>query len=148
MWVYYPPIVGNNNTMDMAFLIQIRQSNICGSARNDEIINLHLGPGAGPWVSIPCLLQHTSHIYWSHLPETINEEKGKNPDMRSNFQQIISYCLGPKYTEPRVREVDLEPSPKRGSDKINMQKQGRNTQKKASCIIQPWLTYGSQHLER
>ena len=40
--------------------------------------------------------------------------------MRSNFQQ------NPR----RLREVDLEPSHKRGSDKINMQKQGRNTQRK------------------
>ena len=68
--------------------------------------------------------------------------------MRSNFQQIVSYCLGLRTQNPGLREVDLEPSPKRGSDKINMQKQGRNTQKKASRIVQPRLTYGSQHLER
>ena len=43
-----PPIICNNNTMGMAFLVQIRQSNKCGSVRNDEIINLHLGSGAGP----------------------------------------------------------------------------------------------------
>ena len=49
---------------------------------------------------------------------------------------------------PWLREVDLEPSPKKGSDKINMQKEGGNTQKKASRIEQPGLTYGSQHLER
>ena len=42
----------------------------------------------------------------------------------------------------------MELRPKRGSDKINMQKQGRNTQKKASGIVQPGLTYGSQHVER
>ena len=43
-----PPIICNNNTMGMAFLVQIRQSNKCGSVRNDEIINLHLGSSAGP----------------------------------------------------------------------------------------------------
>ena len=68
--------------------------------------------------------------------------------MRSNFQRIVLYCLGLHTQNPGLREVDLEPSPKGGSDKINMQKQGRNTQKKASRIVQPGLTYGSQHLER
>ena len=47
-----------------------------------------------------------------------------------------------------LREVDLEHSPKRGIDKINMEKQGRKTQNKASHIVHPGLTYGSQHLER
>ena len=68
--------------------------------------------------------------------------------MRSNFQQIVSYCLGLRTQNPGLREVDLEPSPKRGSDKINMEIQGRKTKKKASHIVQSGLTYGSQHLER
>ena len=65
--------------------------------------------------------------------------------MRSNFQQIVSYCVGLRPQNPGLREVDFKPSPKRGSDKINMQKQGRNTQKKASRIVQPGLT---QHLQK
>ena len=68
--------------------------------------------------------------------------------MRSSFQKILSYCLGLHTQNPVLREVDFEPSPKRGSGKINMQKQGRNTEKKSSCIVQPELTYGSQHLGR
>ena len=32
--------------MDTEFLVQMRQSNKCGSVRNDEILNLHLGSGA------------------------------------------------------------------------------------------------------
>ena len=68
--------------------------------------------------------------------------------MRSNSQQIVSYCLGLRTQNPNLREVDLEPSPNRGSDKIKMLKQRRNTQQKASRIVQPGLTYGSQHLER
>ena len=68
--------------------------------------------------------------------------------MRLNFQQIVSYCLGLHTQNPELREVDLETSPKRGSDKMNMQKQESKTQKKASRIIQPGLTYGSQQLER
>ena len=38
------------------------------------------------------------------------------------------------------RRDRLEPSPKRGSDKINMLKKGRNTQKKVSPIVQAGLT--------
>ena len=68
--------------------------------------------------------------------------------MRSNFQQIVSDCFGPRTQNPALREVDLEPSPKRGSDRINMEKQERKTQKKASRIEQPGLIYGSQDLER
>ena len=44
----HPPIIWNNNTMDTAFLVQMKQSNKCGSVRNDQIIKLHLGYGAGP----------------------------------------------------------------------------------------------------
>ena len=41
----HPPIIHSNNTMtiDTEFLVQTRQSNKCGSAKNDEIFNLHLG---------------------------------------------------------------------------------------------------------
>ena len=64
------------------------------------------------------------------------------------FNKSYCTCLGIHTQNPGLREVDLEPSPKRGSGKINLQQQGRNTQKKASRILQPGLTYGSQHLER
>ena len=43
-----PPSICNDNTMDIALLVKLRKSNKCGSVRNDEIINLHLGSGAGP----------------------------------------------------------------------------------------------------
>ena len=46
--LFHPPSICNDNTMDMAFLVKLKQSNKCGSVRNDEIINLHLGSGAGP----------------------------------------------------------------------------------------------------
>ena len=47
--------------------------------------------------------------------------------MRFNSQQIVSYCLGLRTQNPGLREVDLELSPKKGSDKINMLKSGRKT---------------------
>ena len=111
----HPRIIHNNNKMDTEFLVQMKQSNKCGSVRNNEIFNLHLGSGTGPWVSIPCLLKDTSHL-------TINLKKAKNPEMRFNSQQIVSYGLGLCTQNPGLRQVDWEPSPKRGSDKINMLK--------------------------
>ena len=60
------------------------------------------------------------------------EKKTSDPEMRSNSQQIVSYCLGLSTENPGLREVDLEPSTKRGNDKIKMLKQRRNTQKKAN----------------
>ena len=133
--VSHTHIISNNNTIDIAFLVQMRQCNKCRSVRNVEIINIHLESGAGIWARIPCLLQDTSHMYWFHLPKTSNKENTKNWEMRSNFQKIVSYCFGLCGQNPGLRKVDLEPSPKRGSDKINMQKQGRNIQNKASCIV-------------
>ena len=80
MWINHPhlshpPIIHNNKTMDTEFLVQMRQSNTCGGVRNNEIFNLHLGSGACPWVSIPCLLQDTSHIYWLHPPKQLTRKK-------------------------------------------------------------------------
>ena len=131
-----PPIpstsICNDNTMDMAFLVKLRQSNKCGSVRNDEIINLHLGSGAALESASPASCKTPATSIDSICPNNQPGKKTKNPEMRSNSQQIVSYCLGLRTQNPGLREVDLEPSPKRGSDKIKMLKQGRKTQKKAS----------------
>ena len=82
-----PTIIHNNNTMDTEFLVQIRQSNKCGSVRNDEIFNLHLGSGAVPWVSIPCLAQDTSHIYWFHPPKQLITKKQRTQKWDSTPKQ-------------------------------------------------------------
>ena len=42
----------------------------------------------------------------------------------------------------------MEPSPERGSEKIKMLKQGRNKKKNVTCVVQPQLSHGSQHLQR
>ena len=80
IWMKHPPpipspIIHNKYTMDTEFLVQIRQSNKGENVRNDEILKLHLGAGADPWVSIPCLLQDTSHIYWFHPPKQLTRKK-------------------------------------------------------------------------
>ena len=132
----------------MAFLVQMKQSNKSRSVRNDERINLHLGSGAGSSVSIPSLEQGISSIYWFYPPKESARKRTKNREMISNSLQIILLCLSLRTQNPGLREVDLEPSPMKGGDKINILKQGRNTVKKASHFSQPRLTYGSQHLER
>ena len=118
----------------MTFLVKMRQSNKCVSVKTDEIINLHSGSDVSPWISIPCLLQETSHIYWFYAQKQSTMKKTKNSEMRYNFQKMVLHATLATYTERWVREVDLESSPNRGSDKINMLKQGRNTQKKGSRI--------------
>ena len=52
----------------------------------------------------------------------INQKKAKNLEIRFTSQQIVSYCHGLGKQNPGLRELDLEPSPKRGSGKINMLK--------------------------
>ena len=43
-----PPTISNKNTMDTESLVQMGQSDKCGSVRNGDIFNLHFGSGAGP----------------------------------------------------------------------------------------------------
>ena len=43
----HPPIICNNNTMEIEFLAQMSRSDKCGSVRNDEF-NLHIRSGVGP----------------------------------------------------------------------------------------------------
>ena len=58
--------------------------------------------------------------------------------MRFNFQQLVSYCFGLHTQNPKLREVYLEPSPKRGSDKINMLKEGRKTAEENKSYRTAW----------
>ena len=58
--------------------------------------------------------------------------------MRFNSQTIVSYWFGLCTQNPGLREVDLEPSPKRSSDKINMLKKGRKTGKENKLYRTAW----------
>ena len=71
----HPSSICYNNTIDLEFLVQMRQSDKCGSVTDDDIFNLHLVSDAGPWVTIPCLLQDTSHIYWFHSSKQLTRWK-------------------------------------------------------------------------
>ena len=122
----------------MISLAQMRQSNGCGNVKNDVIFNLHLGSGAGSWVSIPCLLQDTTQKHLLHPPKESKETK--NPEKRSNFCQVLLCCVGLRTQNPGLREVDLEPSPKRGTGKINRLRQRRKKQHNTSRIVHPVLS--------
>ena len=58
--------------------------------------------------------------------------------MRLNFKQIIQYCLGLNTENSGLKEVNLEPSPKRGSDKINKLKQRRQTPEESKSDHTAW----------
>ena len=95
------PIIYNNNTMDIEFMVQIRQSNKCRRVRFGEVFHLHLGSGVGPWVSIPCLPQDTSHIYWFHPLK----QSGKSQEPKYEIELLANHIvlLWPMYTEPRIK---------------------------------------------
>ena len=58
--------------------------------------------------------------------------------MRSNSQQNVSYCVNLHPQNPGLRKADLEPSPNRSGDKINMLKQGRNIPKESKSYRTAW----------
>ena len=107
----HPTIIHKKNTMDTEFLVQMRQSNKCGSVRNHEIFNLHFGSGEGPGVSISCLLQDTSHIYWFHPPQTVNQNKRKKRKNETQLSRDGIVLPGAMYTEPRAKTGRLGTHP-------------------------------------
>ena len=109
--------------MDMASLVEMRQS------------NWYIGSGAGPWVSILCFLQDTRCIFWFPLISKRKKQRVQIWDSTSNKSYRILWLW---YTETLLRGVDLEPSPKRGSDKINMVKQGRKTPRENKLYPTSW----------
>ena len=83
-------------------------------------IQLTLGIGCGHLTQHPLpRASHQPHLLISSA-QPINQKKTKSPEMRLNSKQIVSYCLGLCTQNPGLREADLEHSPERGSDKINI----------------------------
>ena len=101
-------------------------------------IQLTLGIWCGPLSQHPLPpARHQPHLLIPSA-QTINQKKAKNSEIRFNSQQIVLYCLGLHTQNPGLREVDLEPSPKRGGDKINMLKQGRKTAEENKSYRTAW----------
>ena len=71
--------------MDMAFLVQMRESNKCGSVRSDEKVNLHLGSGATLESAFPASCKTPVKFIESIHPNN----QPKNPEMRFNLEQIL-----------------------------------------------------------
>ena len=80
--------------------------------------------------------------------QKINQEETKNPEKRSNPQPIVLYCLGLNTQNPELREVDYEPSPKRGSGKINRLRPRKKTNKKQVVLYSVDAKTSTQHLQR
>ena len=75
----------------------------------------------------PCLLQESSHIYWFHPSK--QTEKSKEP--RNEILLSINRIVVPWST-------NTEPRTKRGTDKINMLKQGRKTAEENKSYRTAW----------
>ena len=90
-------------------------------------IQLTIGIWCGPLSQHPLPpARHQPHLLIPSA-QTINQKKAKNPEMRINSQQITLYCPGLYTQNPGLREVDLESSPKSGSDKMSMLRKGWKT---------------------
>ena len=94
-------------------------------------------------VSCKTPVTFVSSIHPSNQPE-------KNKESRNEIKPPTNHIVlpWPSYTKPRFKRHRLGTQPKRGSNKINMLKQGKNIQKKASRMVKSGVTYGSQHEER
>ena len=80
--------------------------------------------------------------------------------MRFNSKKIVLYCLGlptqnpglrevvTRSMNPRLRKVALEPSCKKGSDKINMLKYGKKTTEENKLYHTVWTHIGIPALKR
>ena len=106
-------------------LMPLRWANECGSA---EMIkkSTHIWDLIGAFNStspVSC----RNHSYPLILfTQTINQKETHDQDM-FNSKKIASYPHGLRTQNPGIREVSLETSPKRGSAKINLLRQGKQT---------------------
>ena len=92
------PIIYSKHRKDTEFPVQVRQSNKCASVNNDEVFNFHLRSGAGPWVSIPWLLQDTSHIFWFHPPKQLTRKKQRTKKWDSAPNKLYCTALAHVHT--------------------------------------------------
>ena len=98
----------------MTYLVQMKQSNKCGSVRNDKIPTYPCNLVQAIESAFPAPARHHPHLLISSA-QTINQEKSKSPEMRFTSQQIELYCLGlqswPTYTGARAKRARFETQP-------------------------------------
>ena len=92
----------------MAFLVQIRQSNKCGSVRNDEIISWDLVRALESASPASC---KTPATYIDSICP--NSQPGKNKEPRNEIQLSANRIVlpWPTYTEPRAKRGRLGTQP-------------------------------------
>ena len=96
--------------MGMAFLVQMTQSNKCGSVRNDEIINLHLDLVRALESASPASCKTPATFIDSIRP---NNQPGKNKESRNEIQLSANRIVLPwsTYTESRAKRARLGTQP-------------------------------------
>ena len=96
---------------------QLRLGNWCGS-----LTHHHLPP-----------VRHQPHLL---IPSAQNNPPGKNKEPRDEIELPTNRLVLPwaMHTEPRVRDLDLQPASKTGSDKINIEKQERIPKRKQDVL--------------
>ena len=87
-----PHIICSKNPL-MISLAQMRQSDGCGSVKNDGILILHFASGAGHWANIPCLLQDATLIRDLHPPKQSAKKRQKVLKKKSNFNKLHGIAL-------------------------------------------------------
>ena len=98
-------------------------------------IQLTLGIWCSPLSQHPLPpARHQSHLLIQSAQTINQEEETKNLQKRSNSQQTVLYCFDLRIQNSGLREVDLEPSPNKGSDKIKrLRPRRKNTIENKLC---------------
>ena len=78
---------------------------------NGKIISLHLQFGEGPSVSIPCLLQDSSHIYWFHSHRQSTRKKQRIPKWDPTSNKLYGTALAYLYKKSKAKRSRLETQP-------------------------------------
>ena len=112
-------------------------------------IQLLLGIWCRPFSQHPLPpARHQPHSLTPY-PQKSSKKKQEIWKKRSNSQQIkLYYCLGLCIQSPELRQVDLDLSHKRGSEKINRLRPRRKNKRKQVVSFSLDSETRIQHLER
>ena len=97
--------------MVIEFLVQMVKFDKCRSVTNDDIFNLHLGSGGGPWSQHPLpSARHQPHLL---IPSAKIIYQKKNKESENEIQLPTNHVVlpWPTYTEPRAKKARLGSQP-------------------------------------
>ena len=119
-----PPTICNNSTMDIEFLVEMRQSDKYGSVRNDDIFNLH-------WDLVQAL-ESASSAFCKTLAVFIdsicpNNHLRRKRKLWKEIKLSTNHVVlpWPTYTEPRANHIT------------------KNTKLGTKCITNLWQSFKS-----